>query len=282
VTPPGRPAKRLRYRCGGYRPTGLLEYQFDAACHLPAFGPDQRPTSSPRAWAYARHPRAHRALKSRRRHIPVPHWPRSKSQNGWSTRAVSQSRMPGQPAAVGKQLALVNVAVDQHRRELGGAGQQLRPRRGSPRPAQAIRGLSGRPGARCPVQSPAQPAMMSGVVVMRRARPGQRRRLELMPAGDDLAQLPDEGPRLGRHLAAQPGDGRERERVDARILPAAQQARHDVQLRPGQRPIGGKFPLEPLHAGGRPRETGTPGRSRAGPACSTRSRSAPAGPDPPR
>ena len=48
-----------------------------------------------RAWAYARHPRARRALKSRRRRrSPVPHWPRSKSQNGWSTRAVSQSMMP--------------------------------------------------------------------------------------------------------------------------------------------------------------------------------------------
>ena len=38
----------------------------------------------------------HRELRSRRRRLysPVPHSPRSKSQNGWSTRAVSQSMMP--------------------------------------------------------------------------------------------------------------------------------------------------------------------------------------------
>jgi hypothetical protein len=96
--------------------------------------------------------------------------------------------------------------------------------------------------------------MMSGVVVTRRARPGQRRRFELMPAGDDLAQLLDEGLGLGRHLAAQAGGGRERERVDFRILPAVQQARHDTQLRLGQNLVGGKFSLEPLHADGRPRK----------------------------
>ena len=96
--------------------------------------------------------------------------------------------------------------------------------------------------------------MMSGVVVTRRARPGELRRLELMPAGDGPAELFDESPGLGWHLAAQAGDGRERERVDVRVLPAAQQARHDAQLRLGQSPVGSQFPLEPLHADSRTRK----------------------------
>jgi hypothetical protein len=58
--------------------------------------------------------------------------------------------------------------------------------------------------------------MMIGIVVTRRARPGQRKRLELMPAGDGLAQLLDEGFGFGRHLAAQTGYGGEREWVDVR------------------------------------------------------------------
>jgi hypothetical protein len=91
-----------------------------------------------------------------------------------------------------------------------------------------------------------------------RARPGQGGRLDLMPAGDDLAQLLHQSLGLGRHLAAQTGDGRERERVDVRILPAAQQARHDIQLRPGQSPVGGEFSLEPLNADSRPRKQDHP------------------------
>ena len=61
-----------------------------------AVSSEQGPMSSPRARAYARHSCANRTLRSRRRrrHSPVPHWPRSKSQNGWSTRAVSQSMGP--------------------------------------------------------------------------------------------------------------------------------------------------------------------------------------------
>jgi hypothetical protein len=150
---------------------------------------------------------------------------------------VDPDRFPvdaGQSAAVGQQLTVVNVAVDQDRRELGGAGQQVRPHRSTCGPVQKIRGLRGRGGAGIRVQSPPQPAMMSGVVVTGRARPGQCGRLELMPAGDGPAQLLDQSPGLGWHLAAQAGDGRERERVDARVLPAVQQARHDVQLRRGQ------------------------------------------------
>jgi hypothetical protein len=103
-------------------------------------------------------------------------------------RVVDPGRLPvddaSQPAAVGQQLIFVNVAVDQHRRELGGAGQQVGPHRGTAGPAQQICGLSGRAGAGRRVQSPPQPAMSSGAVVTRRARPGKRRRLELMPAGD--------------------------------------------------------------------------------------------------
>jgi hypothetical protein len=109
-------------------------------------------------------------------------------------------------------------------------------------------------GAGRRVQSPPQPAMSSGVEVTRRARPGQYRRLELMPAGDGPAQLLDQSLRLGWYLAAQAGDGRKRERVDVRVLPAAQQARHDAQLRLGQSPVGSQFPLEPLHADSRTRE----------------------------
>ena len=91
--------------------------------------------------------------------------------------------------------------------------------------------------------------MMSGVVVTRRACPGQRWRLDLMPASDGLAKLLDKGLGLGRNLTAQAGDGRERERVDLRVFPAAKQARHDAQLRLGQSPVGGEFSLEPLDAG---------------------------------
>ena len=75
-----------------------------------------------------------------------------------------------------------------------------------------------------------------------------------MPAGDGPAQLLDESLRLGWHLAAQAGDGRKRERVDVRVFPAAQQARHDAQLRRGQSPVGSQFPLKPLHANSRTRE----------------------------
>ena len=54
-------------------------------------------------------------------------------------RVVDPGRLPvddaRQPTAVGQQLVFVNVAVDQYRRELGGAGQQVRPRRGASGPA---------------------------------------------------------------------------------------------------------------------------------------------------
>jgi hypothetical protein len=98
--------------------------------------------------------------------VEVPEW------------VVDPGRLPvddaGQSAAIGQQLTIVNVAVDQDRTQLGGAGQQVRPYRGTSRPAQKIRRFSSRGGAGSRVQSPPQPAMMSGVGMTRRARPGQR------------------------------------------------------------------------------------------------------------
>ena len=77
----------------------------------------QEPTSSPRAWAYARHPRAPRALESRRRRRGA-RWPPGQggtSPNGWSTRAIFQSMMPVGRTTISQQLTIVNVAVDQDR-----------------------------------------------------------------------------------------------------------------------------------------------------------------------
>ena len=54
-------------------------------------------------------------------------------------RVVDPGRLPvddaGQPAAISQQLTIVNVAVDQDRAQLGGAGQQVRPYRGTSGPA---------------------------------------------------------------------------------------------------------------------------------------------------
>ena len=72
----------------------------------------------------------------------------------------------------------MDVAVHEDRRELGGAGQQVGPRRGARGPAETVRGLRGRVGAGGRVECPMQPAMMAGVVVARRASPGERRRLQ--------------------------------------------------------------------------------------------------------
>ena len=71
-------------------------------------------------------------------------------ENGGIARVGEQAkRMPEpegglQRARVGQQLTVVDVAVDQDRPELGGAGQQVRPPRATSRPAQQVRGLSGR------------------------------------------------------------------------------------------------------------------------------------------
>lgn len=46
--------------------------------------------------------------------------------------------------------------------------------------------------------------MMSGVVMLRWRRPGEGGRLELMPAGDDLAQLLNQSVGLGRDLQKAP------------------------------------------------------------------------------
>ncbi len=171
---------------------------------------------------------------------------------------VHPGRLPvddaGQPAALGQQLVLVDVAMDQDRRQPGGAGQQACPRRGTIRAAQAGRGLGGGGRAGGRVKGPAQPAMMSGVVVLGRPRPGQPRRRQLMPAGDGLAQLLEQRLGFGRHRAGQAGYRRERERVDLRVVPAAQQLRHHGQPRPGQRLVGGGLSVEPLDPGGGTRE----------------------------
>ena len=171
---------------------------------------------------------------------------------------VDPGRLPvqdaGQPAVVGQQLVFVDVAVDQDRCVPGGAEQQIRPGRGAVLAAQAARGLGGRGRARGRAERPAQPAMMGRLVVAGRARADQGGRLELVPAGDGPAQLAEERFWFGRDLAAQPGDGRELERLDVRVLPAAEQARHDLEPGPGQGLADGEFPLEPLHACRRGRE----------------------------
>ena len=70
------------------------------------------------------------------RHSAVPHSPRSNSTKGWSTRAVCQSRMPVSRwggSGVDEQLALVQVAVHEHRVERPGSARapsgRGRPRR---------------------------------------------------------------------------------------------------------------------------------------------------------
>jgi hypothetical protein len=93
----------------------------------------------------------------------------------------------GHSAGLGQQLTVVNGAVDQDRAQLGGAGQLVRPHPSTSGAGPQIRGLSGRGGAGSRVRSPPHLAMMSGVVMIKRARPGQRGRLELVPAGDGPA-----------------------------------------------------------------------------------------------
>ena len=83
-------------------------------------GRGRRPAPAPGHTPPAPRPKA---LKSRRRrHSPVP-----LAEVEVPERMVDPGRLPvddaGQPAAVGQQLIVVDVAVDQDRRELGGAGQ---------------------------------------------------------------------------------------------------------------------------------------------------------------
>ena len=148
--------------------------------------------------------------------------------------------------------------MDQDRRQPGGAGQPACPRRGALRQAQAGGGLSGGRRAGGRVKGPAQPAMMSGVVVLRRPRPEQPRRFELVPAGDGLAHLLQQRLGFGRYLAGQAGYGHERERGDLRVVPASQQARQRGQPGLSQRPVGGRLPVEPLDPGSGTREQEDP------------------------
>ena len=111
--------------------------------------------------------------------VIAPAAPQRRRAGAWS--------LSDQSAAIGQQLT-VDVAVDQDRPELGGAGQQVRP----------CRGTSGRPGRSAASAAasaliagsspPPQPAMSSGAEVPRRTRLGQRRRLGLMPVGNDRSQ----------------------------------------------------------------------------------------------
>ena len=153
--------------------------------------------SNPRAWAYARHPRAQMAPKSgrRRRHRPVPHSPRSKSQNGWSTRAVSQSMTPVSRSSSASSWSSWMSPWTRTGRSRAAAASRSAHAGSATGPAQALGGLGGRDGAGGRVERPAQPAMMNGVVVSGRTCPGQRGRLQLMPAGDGLAELLEEMPR---------------------------------------------------------------------------------------
>jgi hypothetical protein len=87
-----------------------------------------------------------------------------------------------------------------------------------------------------------------------RVRAGKLGRIELMPACDRLGELFHQGFGSGQHVTAQTGYCRKRKRVDLRILPAVQQARHHAQLCLRQQPVDGKLPLKPFHPDSRTRE----------------------------
>ena len=213
-------------------------------------GSASRPRSSRRRPPHDRpQPRKSRRC---RRHKPVPHSPRSKSQNGWSTRAVSQSRIPVSLRPTARSWSSwMSPCTNTRRCEAAAPRRSVHLARSAD--DRAALAASAMAAALVAGSSARRSHRMSGRRGARRA-PGKRGRFERVPSAiarpsSSNSMLASAGCR-----AAEPGDRRERKRVHVLVVPPALEPGNDRERRRLQRPVYGQLALEPLEVGRPARE----------------------------